>query len=151
MTGEYSECILFGAHQMMISSGACRRVCVQQTPESKPAACAVLSVLTHIQVSHSTQYGSREKSELSKWRLNELCCRCTVHLWNRLELSFPSRYAAKFADKNCQGQVSDYKERTVHIVRIIDVVHMRDELSPAAATESRVASYAKPAAPAGLA
>ena len=39
----------------------CRRVCVQQTPESKPAACPVLSVLTHILVSHSTQYGSRGK------------------------------------------------------------------------------------------
>ena len=41
----------------------------------------------------------------------------TVHVWNRLELSFPSRYAANFADKNCRGQVSDYRERTVPRIR----------------------------------
>ena len=32
------------------------------------------------------------KSELSKWGLNELCCKRTVHRWNRLELNFPSMY-----------------------------------------------------------
>ena len=32
------------------------------------------------------------KSELSKWGLNELCCKRTVHRWNRLELNFPLMY-----------------------------------------------------------
>ena len=32
------------------------------------------------------------KSELPKWGLNELCCKRTVHRWNRLELNFPSMY-----------------------------------------------------------
>ena len=32
------------------------------------------------------------KSELSKWGLNELCCKRTVHRWNRLELRFPLMY-----------------------------------------------------------
>ncbi len=33
------------------------------------------------------------KSELPKWGLNELCCKRTVHRWNRLELNFPSMYS----------------------------------------------------------
>ena len=32
------------------------------------------------------------KSELSKWGLNELCCKRTVYRWNRLELNFPLMY-----------------------------------------------------------
>ena len=32
------------------------------------------------------------KSELSKWRLNELCCKRTIYRWNRLELNFPLMY-----------------------------------------------------------
>ena len=32
------------------------------------------------------------KSEVSKWGLNELCCKRTVHRWNRLELRFPLMY-----------------------------------------------------------
>ena len=32
------------------------------------------------------------KSQLSKCRLNELCCKRTVYRWNRLELNFPSMY-----------------------------------------------------------
>ena len=32
------------------------------------------------------------KCELSKWGLNELCCKRTVYRWNRLELNFPSMY-----------------------------------------------------------
>ena len=32
------------------------------------------------------------KSELSKWGLNELCCKRTVDRWNRLELRFSLMY-----------------------------------------------------------
>ena len=39
------------------------------------------------------------KSELSKCRLNELCCKCTVHRWNALELNFPLMYGTCTADE----------------------------------------------------
>ena len=32
------------------------------------------------------------KSELSKWGLNELCCKRTVNRWKALELNFPLMY-----------------------------------------------------------
>ena len=51
-------------------------------------------------IPHTTIWEQR-KSELSKCRLNELCCKCTVHRWNALELNFPLMYGTCTADEIC--------------------------------------------------
>ena len=35
----------------------------------------------------------KPKSELSKCRLNDVCCKCTVRRWKGLELAFPLMYS----------------------------------------------------------
>ena len=76
----------------------------QQISGSELLICIYRSVLRpHLQhgfwvIPHTTIWEQR-KSELSKCRLNELCCKCTVHRWNPLELNFPSRYGTCTADE----------------------------------------------------
>eukprot|EP01043_Picozoa_sp_COSAG02_P030747 COSAG02_NODE_1978_length_10204_cov_8.298268_7_plen_68_part_00 len=36
--------------------------------------------------------------------LNELCCQCILHRWNRLALRFPSMYGTKHFDENFLGK-----------------------------------------------
>ena len=76
-----------------------------------------LTVYSTVKGTLRTQKALRRSEEMDLFFLGPTTGQravCTVHVWNRLDLSFSSRYAANFADKNCQGQVSDYGERTVH-------------------------------------
>ena len=55
------------------------------------------------------------KSELPKWGLNELCCKRTVHRWNRLELNFPSMYGMGAVQPEQKSVVQGVLSNTVHV------------------------------------
>ena len=59
------------------------------------------------------------KSELSKWGLNELCCKRTVYRWNRLELNFPLMYGTGTSQPEqnsvVQGALSNTVSNELHM------------------------------------
>ena len=59
------------------------------------------------------------KSELSKWGLNELCCKRTVYRWNRLELRFPLMYGTGTLQREQKLPVRGVLSNTVHVLNSI--------------------------------
>ena len=64
------------------------------------------------------------KSELSKWGLNELCCKRTVCRWNRLELNFPLMYGTDTSQREQNSVVRGVLYHTVHVLYVYCTVHM---------------------------
>ena len=58
------------------------------------------------------------KSELSKWGLNELCCKRTVYRWNRLELNFPLMYGTGTSQPEQNSVVQGALSNTVGITTV---------------------------------
>ena len=65
------------------------------------------------------------KSELSKWRLNELCCKRTVYRWNRLELNFPLMYGTGTSQPEQNSVVQGALSNTVLSSEQLDLVERR--------------------------
>ena len=63
-----------------------------------------MSGVGNVHTIYSTTAGAMSymrKSEWSRCRLNDLSCKCTVHRWNRLELSFLLMYGTNTTDEIC--------------------------------------------------
>ena len=61
------------------------------------------------------------KSELSKWGLNELCCKRTVYRWNRLELNFPSMYGTGAVQPEQKSPVRGVLSNTVLVYTVYEL------------------------------
>ena len=75
------------------TSGACAIQCEFPVPQSCPQSVAAVTACSHYH-SRIVQYGTVQRSDLAKSRLDDLCCMRTIPRWKRLALGFPTMYGS---------------------------------------------------------
>ena len=73
--------------------GAFAIQCEFSVPQSFPQSVAAVTACSHYH-SPIVQYGTVQRSDLAKSRLDDLCCMRTIPRWKRLALGFPTMYGS---------------------------------------------------------
>ena len=85
---------------------------------SVPPVTVAVSRCTHCSTHYHTpivKYGTVQKSNLAKWRQDDVCCRRAVRRWNAETVPFPEMCVTAAAEQKKFIHTSVEDKRTVHM------------------------------------